>query len=491
MNYNNKREKRAKLQVNFVIEKFLGKGSFGSVFRVRRKSDDELYVAKEVDVKQLPKPERKKALDEVRLLASLQHPNIVTYHEAFADCAKLYIIMEYAKHGDLATFLNKRKQKRQPMAEYAIWLYFLQMCRGIEAMHKMGIMHRDLKPANILRCGDGIVKLADLGVAKFCRHGMAQTQIGTPYYMPPEMWQKVQKSGYTLATDMWALGCILYEMAALKVPFDGRDMKDLQRNILQKRPAALPPRCSDDIRNLSMSLLHKQAADRPTIHAVLESPAVAKQISQLGAAGQAMVAGENPDEPPNSAGSNVLATIQVPRDWRKLDLPAANYPRSRGAPSRGLSSCANSERNSVAGSVPATNMSRDPSADPSVGPSITPTLRLPAVPGAGGKIPQVPVEQKPAKVEKRFAIAKDQNRLEAKDHLRQKLDEMQNAVQGRFHAAERKALKCVHPNKANQQVPALLNRKKRGVQPLGAGGVQNEKGQFGRGGRGPRVVVHR
>ena len=61
MNYNNKREKRAKLQVNFVIEKFLGKGSFGSVFRVRRKSDDELYVAKEVDVKQLPKPERKKA----------------------------------------------------------------------------------------------------------------------------------------------------------------------------------------------------------------------------------------------------------------------------------------------------------------------------------------------------------------------------------------------------------------------------------------------
>ena len=101
------------------------------------------------------------------------------------------------------------------------------------------------------------------------------------------------------------------------------------------------------------------------------------------------------------------------------------------------------------------------------------------------------MEQKPAKIEKRFAVAKDQNRLEAKDHLRQKLDEMQNAVQGRFHAAERKALKCVHPNKANQQVPALLNRKKRGVQAIGQNGVQVEKGQWGRGGRVPRVVVHR
>eukprot|EP00658_Telonema_sp_P-2_P041201 TRINITY_DN29460_c0_g1_i2.p1 TRINITY_DN29460_c0_g1~~TRINITY_DN29460_c0_g1_i2.p1 ORF type:complete len:142 (+),score=25.48 TRINITY_DN29460_c0_g1_i2:267-692(+) len=127
------------------------------------------------------------------------------YHEAFADAAKLYIVMEFAKHGDLATFLHKRRNHSKPMAEYAVWLYFVQICRGIAAMHSMGIMHRDLKPANILRCGNGVVKLADLGVAKFCRQGLAQTQIGTPYYMPPEVWEKNNGPGYSLAADIWAV----------------------------------------------------------------------------------------------------------------------------------------------------------------------------------------------------------------------------------------------------------------------------------------------
>ena len=92
-----KKKDRAKLLQNFVMEKFLGKGSFGQVYRVRRKSDDQVYVAKEIDIKPLPKAERKMALDEIRLLASVRHPNVVMYHEAFADNAKLYIIMEHAK----------------------------------------------------------------------------------------------------------------------------------------------------------------------------------------------------------------------------------------------------------------------------------------------------------------------------------------------------------------------------------------------------------
>jgi len=114
-------------------------------------------------------------------------------------------------------------------------------------MHQADVVHRDIKPANILRAGGGVVKLADLGVAKFLKADLAHTVIGTPYYMPPELWKQ---KPYNELSDVWALGCLLYEMSAFKVPFDGKSIQDLQHRICHSAPTRPPSAIPEDIRKV-------------------------------------------------------------------------------------------------------------------------------------------------------------------------------------------------------------------------------------------------
>lgn len=116
------------------------------------------------------------------------------------------------------------------MKEDLLWKYFIQIARGLEALHNMKIIHRDIKPGNILVTNTGHVKIADLGIAKFARNNMAKTQIGTPVYMAPEVWCK---KPYSFSSDTWSLGCVLYEMATYNMPFDGRSLNDLKHKILR------------------------------------------------------------------------------------------------------------------------------------------------------------------------------------------------------------------------------------------------------------------
>jgi len=294
-----------------------------------------------VNVKSLKKEERAHALNEIRLLASMQHENISAYHEAFIDGSKLVIIMEYCKHGDLSEFINKKRQRKSAMTTEAIWMYFIQICRGVQEMHQADVVHRDIKPANILRSGGGIVKLADLGVAKFLKANLAHTVIGTPYYMPPELWKQ---KPYDTASDVWALGCLLYEMSAFKVPFDGKSIQDLQHRICHSNPTRLPSSVPDDLRRVIDMCLKKRPSERPTVAQLLNLPVMRKYYSEVPIQIRPKYMLDERDErddsvPPSTAGSratncsSVMDTIKCPihlgqDNWRKLNqvLPAANYP---------------------------------------------------------------------------------------------------------------------------------------------------------------------
>ena len=122
---------------DFVKEKVLGKGSFGSVFRVRRKRDNMIYALKSVYMEKLNKKEQENSVNEVRILASVNHPNVIGYKEAFWDDSgsTLNIVMEYADDGDLHTKIEKMAKEGGLFSEEIIWSYSIQMIEGLKALH--------------------------------------------------------------------------------------------------------------------------------------------------------------------------------------------------------------------------------------------------------------------------------------------------------------------------------------------------------------------
>jgi NIMA (never in mitosis gene a)-related kinase len=159
----------------------------------------------------MSKKEISDTLNEVRFLASVRHPNIVGFYEAFIENndSELCIIMEFCGCGDLAQKVERYKRKRQAIVEIKIWGYLIQSLRALQELHNHGICHRDLKAANTFLAEDGSIKIGDMNVSKQLKQGKLQTQIGTPYYMSPEIWNN---QSYDERCDIWSLGCMIYEV---------------------------------------------------------------------------------------------------------------------------------------------------------------------------------------------------------------------------------------------------------------------------------------
>lgn len=149
----------------------------------------------------------------MRILASISHPNVVGYKEAFIEEEKyLCIIMDYADDGDLYQKIIEHQKNKTNFEEDDIWRIFIQMVRGLKSLHQLKILHRDLKSANIFLTKEGEAKLGDLNVSKVAKKGLLYTQTGTPYYASPEVWRD---QPYDSKSDLWSLGCVLYEIATL------------------------------------------------------------------------------------------------------------------------------------------------------------------------------------------------------------------------------------------------------------------------------------
>jgi NIMA (never in mitosis gene a)-related kinase len=162
---------------NYKFIFVIGEGAFSTVFKVRRLSDNAEYAMKKVKMIKLSEREKQNALNEVRILASIQHPNIIAYKEAFFEdsTSSLCIVMEYANGGDLLKLINNHIKKSTNFTEKEIWYYFIQMTRGIKALHDLKICHRDIKCANIFITKEGVIKLGDLNVSKIAKKGMLHT----------------------------------------------------------------------------------------------------------------------------------------------------------------------------------------------------------------------------------------------------------------------------------------------------------------------------
>ena len=231
---------------DFTVVKKLGSGAYSTVSLVTRKQDQKIYALKCVQISKLSPIERQNSLNEIRLLASINHKNIISYKESFynEENHTLNIILEYADDGDLQTKIISKKKFGCFFEEKTIWSLFIQMVKGLNELHKRKIIHRDLKSANIFLMKNGICKLGDLNVAKVVENGLLTTQTGTPYFASPEIWED---KPYNFKSDIWSIGCILYQMAGLKMPFQGKNIKEVYYNLKNVNIPPLPDIYSNDI----------------------------------------------------------------------------------------------------------------------------------------------------------------------------------------------------------------------------------------------------
>ncbi|GBG00214.1 hypothetical protein Rsub_12995 [Raphidocelis subcapitata] len=267
------------MDARFERVRLLGKGSFGSAVLVNSREDGRQYVVKEVDLRRMPREEREAAHQEAKLLMSLDHPNIVRCHETFiSDEGKLCIVMDYCSEGDLAAILAKRRG--HPLPEDSLLDLFVQMCLGLKHVHDQRVLHRDIKAQNVFLTSSGIVKLGDFGVSKVLGGtlALAMTAVGTPYYVSPEI---CLGRNYGFKTDVWSLGCVLYELAAGRPPFEAHTLRSLISKIVKGSYPALPASYSPEFRALVDSLLTLDADSRPSVNEILAMTVVTNRIASF------------------------------------------------------------------------------------------------------------------------------------------------------------------------------------------------------------------
>ena len=262
----------------------LGQGTYGSVFLCRQKSSGRQCVIKRMQLNSLNYKERHAALQEAQLLQQLKHPNVVAYVDMHATRSKLFLFMQYCDGGDLEQRLNGHKKNGTYVHESQMLDWFVQMALALQYLHDKRILHRDLKTANIFLTRANIVKLGDFGVSRVlsATAELAKTFVGTPYYLSPELLSNLP---YGPASDVWALGCILYEIATLEHPFDAKNFPSLATKIVNTEPEPIanvrPAFAGGDVRALDelfRGMILKQPASRAPLSQLLSAPIVQRRM---------------------------------------------------------------------------------------------------------------------------------------------------------------------------------------------------------------------
>ena len=305
---------------NFELISKLGEGSYSTVYKVRRKADLKMYALKKVKLKNLSEKEKQNALNEIRILASIKSDHIITYKEAFIEEKEkiLCLVTEFANKGDLFQKITYFKQMQKSFEEKDIWNIFIQILQGLKCLHDHNILHRDLKSANIFLFNNNLAKIGDLNVSKVTKNGIGHTQTGTPYYASPEVWND---ESYTNKSDIWSLGCVLYEMICLTPPFKAESMDGLYHKIIKGKYNKIPEKYSKELNEILKLSFNVNPKERPSCDELLKNSIIKNKIEFFE---------ENNkfnDDINNNEESELLKTIKISKNLLFLSgrLPKANY----------------------------------------------------------------------------------------------------------------------------------------------------------------------
>lgn len=269
---------------NYEVIETVGKGSFGSIYKIRRIADGKILVWKEICYGRMNEKEKQQLVSEVNILRELRHPHIVRYYDRVIDKTntKIYIVMEYCSKGDISQLIKKCKKTNDPIGEEVIWKIFMQILLALHTCHSRPngkILHRDIKPGNVFLDSQDNVKLGDFGLSKILGQNSeyATTHVGTPYYMSPE---QINEANYNEKSDIWSLGCLLYEMCSCRPPFEARTHMELAMKIRQGKFERIPNRYSEEISRVIKWMLNLDQNARPTVDELLNVPFVSLRVRE-------------------------------------------------------------------------------------------------------------------------------------------------------------------------------------------------------------------
>uniref|UniRef100_A0A3Q3LSR2 NIMA related kinase 3 n=1 Tax=Mastacembelus armatus TaxID=205130 RepID=A0A3Q3LSR2_9TELE len=242
----------------------IGEGSFGRALLVLCNSNQKKYVVKEI---QLPKNSSKLEnwRREAILLSRMKHSNIVAFREAFEADDLLCIVMEYCSGGDLLQRIQQQKTTQFSVDDVLKW--FAEMCAGAKHIHDKRVLHRDLKSKNIFLTDNGTIKLGDFGSACVLNSSRA--------YAHSYIWDN---KPYNNKSDVWSLGCVLYELCTLRHPFQASSWKSLILKVCRGAYPPLPKHLPYELQYLVKQMFKTNPKDRPSLHTILTSHRVSRLL---------------------------------------------------------------------------------------------------------------------------------------------------------------------------------------------------------------------
>ena len=266
-------------------KKLLGKGTFGEAWLVISRSSGRSYVMKEMTTGSWTEKEKDQSMNEVNILASCNHVNIVRYVGAYIvqkgqASERILIIMEFADAGDLAMCIKRQKEQvKQYFKESQILSWLVQIAFALQYIHKKNILHRDLKTQNIFLTSQNLIKIGDFGISKSLSHtlDLATTAIGTPHYLSPEI---CRRQPYNHKSDIWSLGCVLYEMCALQLAFPADNFLTLVQVICRGKYRPVSSHYSSKVSDLIHVLLRPDPDRRPTAEQLLTCSKLEQEVKQ-------------------------------------------------------------------------------------------------------------------------------------------------------------------------------------------------------------------
>lgn len=312
---------------------------------------------KSVDIRRLDRVHQEAAAAEVVVLASLKHPYIIRYHESFVQNGTLAIVMEYAEGGDLSKPINEARMGMKSLQEAQIVQWLTQILLGLKYVHGKNILHRDIKPQNLFLTQQDQLRIGDFGISKVLdRNRLAETKevIGTPCYLSPEI---CIDAFYSFASDLWAVGCVLYELCALRVPFEGRSMHRVMRRITHGEVPTIPNHYSAELSSLGSALLQRDPVQRQSTDKCIQGRLIQNEISRMyrdGAPadsrpGSSAVSSQETQSPPSAMTSihcrprpaqlrDVCGALDAPLANSATELPSLTTPAGtlRMSPSAAL-----------------------------------------------------------------------------------------------------------------------------------------------------------
>eukprot|EP00088_Acartia_fossae_P033316 TRINITY_DN3409_c0_g1_i4.p1 TRINITY_DN3409_c0_g1~~TRINITY_DN3409_c0_g1_i4.p1 ORF type:complete len:329 (-),score=47.86 TRINITY_DN3409_c0_g1_i4:194-1180(-) len=265
--------------------RILGRGTFGEAWLVQSRVSKRHYVLKEMNTGGWEDADKDKSLNEVNILSRCNHLNIIRYVGAYRThknqfTEKILIVMEFAEGGDLAAVIKRQREVyKQFFPEEKILNWLVQISFGLQYIHKKNILHRDLKSQNIFLTKQNIIKIGDFGISKSLAHtrDLAHTAIGTPHYLSPEI---CQRQPYNHKSDMWSLGCVLYELCALKLAFPEENFVALIHSICRGSYTPISNQYySIKLSDLIQVLLRPVPARRPSVEQLLSCSTLENEVA--------------------------------------------------------------------------------------------------------------------------------------------------------------------------------------------------------------------